>query len=84
MSCRYEIADAIKELCCARAVKKDGLASMDWVYGIPLYSFLTDTFVPYDDVCSIQDVHLIQNWHLVKDKFRLVNVRTKIANNVSL
>ncbi len=80
-ACRCEVAEAVKELCCAGAAGKSGASSMDWISGIPLYSFLTGTFVPYEDVCSKCDDFLVSNWNFLRDKFELKNVRTKIEND---
>ena len=46
---------------------------MDLLYAIPLYSFLTNTFSPYDDISRVQDGKLSKNWSVLEEKFKLKN-----------
>ncbi len=56
---------------------------MDWIYGIPLYSFLTETSEPNEDGCSRQEGTLVKMWFLLRDRFSLTNVRTKFETEKS-
>ncbi len=54
-----------------------GALSMDWIYGIPLYSFLTETSEPNEDGRSRQEETLAKMWFLLRDRFSLTYIRTK-------
>ncbi len=71
----------MRKICCARAANKDGAISMDWIYGIPLYSFLTDTSEPNEDVCSRQEKRLTKRWCFLQDKFHLTDIRKKFEGD---
>ncbi len=74
---RGEVAEAVRKLVRANTVDKGDALSMDWIYGIPLYSFLTNTFEPYEDVCTRRDKALAESWNTLKEKFKLTDVRRK-------
>ena len=51
---------------------------VDWIYWIPLYSFLTGTFKPYDNI-DIQPVRkLADNWSMIKSHFKLKNTGRRV------
>ena len=60
-----------------------GALSMDWIHGIPLYSFLTETFEPNEDGRSRQEGTLAKRWFLLRDKFSLTFIRKKFETKKS-
>ena len=66
------VAEAVKQISHACIAERPYISYiMDWIYWIPLYSFLTDTFKPYDNI-DIQPVRkLTNNWSMIKGQFKL-------------
>ena len=74
---REMIAEATKELSLVCAAASNGVLKMDWMYGIPLYSFLTDQFIPNESICSKSDQSLTSLWTHLSEKFYLKRARKK-------
>ena len=75
--CRKMIAEAVKSLLCASASDKSGALSMDWIHGIPLYSFLTDQFAPYDDISKIRVASLTFIWDHLGTELKMKEIKRK-------
>ena len=80
---RKVVAEAVRNLCCASVAERTGALSMDWLCGIPLYSFLTGKYEPYDDVCSTSDAALAERWSEMKNKFKLGEIKKKFESEKS-
>ncbi|XP_064404373.1 E3 ubiquitin-protein ligase RNF213-like isoform X3 [Halichondria panicea] len=82
---KAEVAEAVRNICLASATNKGagGTLSMDWIHGIPLYSFLTETFEPNEDGRSRQEGTLAKRWFLLRDKFSLTFIRKKFETKKS-
>ena len=80
-----QVAKAIQDLCSRTLSKQNGALSMNWIQGVPLYSFLTERSEPYDDVWNISGDKLIQNWLSLFRELKISEARRHIkADNLML
>ena len=80
MNSREMIAEATRNLSLVSAAARHGVLEMDWMFGIPLYSFLTDRFTPFEGICNKGDVSLTSLWSLLRVKFNLKKARKKFRD----
>lgn len=72
---RSDIVFAIKKLLSFLSTKKTRALSLDWIFGIPLYSFLAGKFEPYEKLTSQTNEMLNESWTFLENHFQTVEKR---------
>ena len=75
-----EVAKAVQGLCSKTVAGRSGALSMNWIQGIPIFSFLAERSEPYDDVRNMSRDKLVSNWHFLTQECKLNEARRHIKN----
>ena len=60
------------------------MESFEWMYGLPLFNFMMEFSEPYENICSIKDEKLAENWTQMNRRFALKDKRKKPSQNSQL